>query len=136
MTALHSILANRIRAILQTPLTVEQDDGNSAANLVFQAHANLMNFEKMTNEEAIQALAAKGEHYGHNGEMGGMNVYVDDDGTERVDWTTSENCTFMPLGTLVDEAEQPTVGVPSWFEDDWKLVKDDCGRWISKGKRE
>ncbi|MEJ5999718.1 hypothetical protein [Paucibacter soli] len=73
----------------------------------------------MTRDEAIAALASKGDGF-DSPNLGGCSVYYDG----RVQWDTGHDVTWCSLGTLVDHAERGDNGAPSWFEQAWVIGPD------------
>jgi hypothetical protein len=125
-------LAQRIAALFFNADGSEmRGEDNSPASLIWVRVDEIARCENVSLAQAVEVLAERSGDYG-DGAMGGLNVYCDEDGTERPDWTTDDNSTWMSLESLVLEAECGDEGVPRWFDDEWKLVSNHEGGWISK----
>lgn len=96
-------------------------EDNEPARLIFEAIEHYAEVHEITEEEAAVRLSVK-PYYGSNGEVGGVNVFKDEEEITVV-FTTSDISTWTSLVTLVCLANDPCPnGVPDWFEAEWYSV--------------
>lgn len=73
--------------------------------------------EDISIDAALTALANK-PNYGSSGEGASVNVFENEVGDTRVEWSVSENGTWVTLESLVEVLEKGQ-SIPAWFEPEW-----------------
>lgn len=127
-------LSRRILNVITGPIDPNRgDDKIDPQELLWRAVQRLET-TGLTEDEAIATLAAFGESYGTNGELGGVNVYLyqqgEAEGTRCIEWTLPGEGIFCSLGTLLAAAEAGETWVLTWYQLDWSMIEDDHGGWF------
>lgn len=100
--------------ILENPAEKYATPG--AARLLAEVVRNNAESEDITfADSALQLAEVPG--YGVGGEVGGVNVWRDEDGNESVEFVFSDDCTWMTLEALVQEAV--SANLFSWYDQKW-----------------
>lgn len=100
--------------ILQNP--AEKYARPAAAMLLSDiVHANAESEDITFLESASELAGLPG--YGSNGQVGGVNVWRDENGKQSVEFVLSDDCTWMTLEQLVEEAINANLF--SWYEEEW-----------------
>lgn len=101
-----------------------------AARLVRDAIQNYADSEQVSFDSALAQLSHM-PYYGDGSDcVGGVNIYVHEDGERAVEFTSSDNSTWMNLSGMVHAAE---FGVDDWYDPDWTMVEVGDGEWETLG---
>lgn len=86
-----------------------------AAHLLIEAIEEQSIMEGLTFEKMAVEMS-KWVDFGQCGEIGGVNVYRGNDGSEKVEFTSDIDSTWMSLEYIVRAVDD---GVDDWFDSDW-----------------
>lgn len=94
----------------------------SAAQVVKRAVQHYADCEHIPYEDAVVAMSDWPDYGDGNDRVGGVNVYVHEDGRRDVEFTFSSDSTWMSLERMVHAVEH---GVDDWFDEEWATLVDD-----------